>query len=176
VRGFGERFYRRVQTYTSLLISYSVLCVGLLNFIMWTQMPHQAATAVTIGATVFVISFIGSYAMYAAIRLQRSSYFQRAALQQELLSLQVEIGVLSREDTSAAEMQRLSTAKTLLQQVDENVNYEELVFRPTSILGYRAEGGLIGSVLGIVITGALLVLQGFASMAIAYNATGWFTG
>jgi len=50
------------------------------------------------------------------------------------------------------------------------------VFRPTSILGYRAEGGLIGSVLGIVITGALLVLQGFASMAIAYNATGWFTG
>ena len=176
VRGFGERFYRRVQTYTSLLISYSVLCVGLLNFIMWTQMPHQAATAVTIGATVFVISFIGSYAMYAAIRLQRSSYFQRAALQQELLSLQVEIGVLSREDTSAAEMQRLSIAKTLLQQVDENVNYEELVFRPTSILGYRAEGGLIGSVLGIVITGALLVLQGFASMAIAYNATGWFTG
>jgi hypothetical protein len=71
-------------------------------------------------------------------------------------------------------MQRLSTAKTLLQQVDENVNYEELVFRPTAILGYRAEGGLIGSVLGIVITGALLVLQGFASMAITYDATGWF--
>ena len=73
-------------------------------------------------------------------------------------------------------MQRLNTAKTLLQQVDENVNYEELVFRPTSILGYRAEGGLIGSVLGIVITGAILVLQGFASMAISYNASGWFIG
>ena len=71
VRGFGERFYRRVQSYTSLLISYSVLCVGLLNFMMWTQIPHQAATAVTMGTTVFVISFIGSYAMYAAIRLQR---------------------------------------------------------------------------------------------------------
>ena len=58
-------------------------------------------------------------------------------------------------------MQRLNTAKTLLQQVDENVNYEELVFRPTSILGYRAEGGLIGSVLGIVITGAILDLARF---------------
>ena len=176
VRGFGERFYRRVQSYTSLLISYSVLCVGLLNFMMWTQIPHQAATAVTMGTTVFVISFIGSYAMYAAIRLQRCSYLQRAALQQELLSLEVEIGVLSQQDTSAEQMQRLSTAKTLLQQVDENVNYEELVFRPTAILGYRAEGGLIGSVLGIVITGALLVLQGFASMAITYDATGWFGG
>ena len=176
VRGFGERFYRRVQSYTSLLISYSVLCVALMNFIMWTQIPHQAATAVTIGATVVVISFIGSYAMYAAIRLQRSSYLQRAALQQELLSLQVEIGVLSQQDAKAGEMQRLNTAKTLLQQVDENVNYEELVFRPTSILGYRAEGGLIGSVLGIVITGAILVLQGFASMAISYNASGWFIG
>ena len=67
-------------------------------------------------------------------------------------------------------------AKTLVRQVDENVNYEELVFRPNAILGYRAEGGLIGSVLGIVITGALLVLQGFASMAITYDATGWFGG
>ena len=176
VRGFGERFYRRVQSYTSLLISYSVLCVGLLNFMMWTQISHQAATVVTISMTIFVISFIGSYAMYAAIRLQRSSYLQRAALQQELLSLEVEIGVLSQQGTSEAEMQRLSTAKTLLQQVDENVNYEELVFRPTSILGYRAEGGLIGSVLGIVITGGLLVLQGFASMGITYNAVGWFGG
>lgn len=49
------------------------------------------------------------------------------------------------------------------------------MFRPTTILGNRAEGGLIGSVLGIVITGALLVLQGFASMEINYNAIGWFS-
>ena len=174
VRGFGERFYRRVQSYTSLLISYSVLCVVVLNFIMWTQMPHQAATAVTIAATIFVISFIGSYAMYGAIRLQRTSYLQRASLQEELLSLEVEIGVLSQQGADSDELRRLTNAKTLLQQVDENLNYEELVFRPTSILGNRAESGLIGSVLGLVITGAVLVLQGFASMGVAYNATGWF--
>ncbi|MCH1567977.1 MAG: hypothetical protein L7U47_01035 [Alphaproteobacteria bacterium] len=174
VRGFGERFYRRVQSYTSLLITYSVICVGVLNFMMWTQIPHQAATAVTIGATIFVISFIGSYAMYSAIRLQRTSYLQRASLQRELLSLEVEIGILAQEGVQDDEMQRLVTAKTLLQQVDENVNYEELVFRPTSILGYRAEGGLIGSILGIVITGALLILQGFASMGINYSSIGWF--
>ena len=174
VRGFGERFYRRVQSYTSILIAYSVLCVGVLNFMMWTQVPHQSATAVTIAATVFVISLIGSYAMYGATRLQHSSYLQRASLQRELLSLEVEIGILSQQGKSTDDLQRLGTAKTLLQQVDENVNYEELVFRPTSILGYRAESGLIGSVLGIVITGGLLVLQGFASMGITYNASGWF--
>ena len=174
VRGFGERFYRRVQSYTSILIAYSVICVGVLNFMMWTQVPHQSATAVTIAATVFVISLIGSYAMYGATRLQHSSYLQRASLQRELLSLEVEIGVLSQQGKSTDDLQRLGTAKTLLQQVDENVNYEELVFRPTSILGHRAESGLIGSVLGIVITGGLLVLQGFASMGITYNASGWF--
>ena len=137
-------------------------------------MPHQAATAVTIAATIFVISFIGSYAMYGAIRLQRTSYLQRASLQEELLSLEVEIGVLSQQGADSDELRRLTNAKTLLQQVDENLNYEELVFRPTSILGNRAESGLIGSVLGLVITGAVLVLQGFASMGVAYNATGWF--
>jgi hypothetical protein len=163
-----------VQSYTSILIAYSVLCVGVLNFMMWTQVPHQSATAVTIAATVFVISLIGSYAMYGATRLQHSSYLQRASLQRELLSLEVEIGILSQQGKSTDDLQRLGTAKTLLQQVDENVNYEELVFRPTSILGYRAESGLIGSVLGIVITGGLLVLQGFASMGITYNASGWF--
>ena len=83
--------------------------------------------------------------------------------------------MLQQNDTDSKELARLANAKTLLQQVDENVNYEELVFRPTTILGNRAEGGLIGSVLGIVITGALLVLQGFASMEINYNAIGWFS-
>ena len=174
VRGFGERFYRRVQSYTSLLISYSVLCVIVLNFMMWTQIPHQAATAVTIAATIFVISFIGSYAMYGAIRLQRTSYLQRAALQEELLSLEVEIGTLSQQAAESDQLQRLNTAKNLLQQVDENLNFEELVFRPTSILGHRADSGLIGSVLGLVVTGAVLMLQGFASMGIAYNTNGWF--
>ena len=174
VRSFGERFYRRVQSYTSLLITYSIFCVGVLNFIMWAQIPHQVATAVTIGTTIFVISFIGSYAMYGAIRLQHSSYLQRASLQQELLSLEVEIGILSQENKRVDELNRLIAAKNLLQQVDENVNYEELIFRPTSILGYRAEGGLIGSILGLVITGGLLVLHGFASMSISYNSLCWF--
>ena len=141
---------------------------------MWTQIPHQAATAVTIAATIFVISFIGSYAMYGAIRLQRTSYLQRAALQEELLSLEVEIGTLSQQGTDSGELQRLNTAKNLLQQVDENLNFEELVFRPTSILGNRADSGLVGSVLGLVITGAVLMMQGFASMGIAYGANGWF--
>ena len=63
---FANVFTAACKSYTSLLISYSVLCVGLLNFMMWTQIPHQAATAVTMGTTVFVISFIGSYAMYGS--------------------------------------------------------------------------------------------------------------
>ena len=78
----------------------------------------------------------------------------------------MEIGILSQENKCVDELNRLIAAKNLLQQVDENFNYEELIFRPTSILGYRAEGGLIGSILGLVITGGLLVLQGFSSMSI----------
>ncbi|MAA77220.1 MAG: hypothetical protein CML73_04205 [Rhodobiaceae bacterium] len=71
-------------------------------------------------------------------------------------------------------LKSLGFAKTFLQRFDETLNYEELVFRPTSTLVYRAEGGLICSVLGSGITGWILVLHAFARKAITYNALGWF--
>ena len=66
LRSFGERFYLRVQTYTSILLCFSLICVALLNLIAWTQMEHNINTIVLLSMTILVIAFIGSYAMYRA--------------------------------------------------------------------------------------------------------------
>ena len=41
-------------------------------------------------------------------------------------------------------------------------------------MGYSANSGVIGSVLGVVITGCLFAIQGFVSTGIAYDSFGWF--
>ena len=71
-------------------------------------------------------------------------------------------------------MKDLKAAKALLMQADENINFKELIFKPTTIMGYSANPGVIGSVLGLVLTGCLFAVQGFVSTGIEYDTSGWF--
>ena len=41
-------------------------------------------------------------------------------------------------------------------------------------MGYSANPGVIGSVLGLVLTGCLFAIQGFVSTGIEFDASGWF--
>jgi hypothetical protein len=41
-------------------------------------------------------------------------------------------------------------------------------------MGYSANPGVIGSVLGLVLTGCLFAVQGFVSTGIEYDTAGWF--
>ena len=50
----------------------------------------------------------------------------------------------------------------------------ELIYKATTILGYAANNGVIGSVLGLVLTGCLFAVQGFVSTGIEYDSNGWF--
>ena len=60
-----------------------------------------------------------------------------------------------------------------MRQLDKNVNFAEFIHKPTSVLGYRADNGVIGSVLGVLITGVLLAVQGFVDTGLSYSAAGW---
>ena len=77
-------------------------------------------------------------------------------------------------DTDSSKLKDLKSAKDLLVQVDQNINFKELVYKPTTIMGYSANPGVIGSVLGLVLTGCLFAVQGFVSTGIEYDAAGWF--
>ena len=41
-------------------------------------------------------------------------------------------------------------------------------------MGIAANNGVIGSILGLIITGCLLAVQGFVTTGIEYDAIGWF--
>ena len=48
-----------------------------------------------------------------------------------------------------------------------------MIFAPTTVLGHKADPDLITSVIGLLITGCLLAIQGFAETGFVYSGTGW---
>ena len=174
LRSFGEAFYLRIQSYTSILIFYSLFCVAILNLIVWTELRHHISTIYLICVVIFFISSISLFAIYKAIKLQSLSAEHRDFIRNELFIIEEEIWELKLDGTSEDRITDLTSAKALLEQVDESINYKELIYKPTTILGYAANNGVIGSVLGLVLTGCLFAVQGFVSTGIEYDALGWF--
>ena len=174
LRSFGETYYLRIQGYTSILIFYSLLCVGILNLIVWTGMKHHISTVVVIGVVIIAVSVICLFAIGKAIQLQSLSAQHRDFIRNELFIIEEEIWELKLSGKSEERITDLSSAKALLQQVDESINYKELIYKPTTIFGYAANNGVMGSVLGLVLTGVLFAIQGFVSVEISYNSLGWY--
>jgi len=174
LRSFGETYYLRIQGYTSILIFYSLLCVGILNLIVWTGMKHHISTVVVIGVVIIAVSIICLFAIGKAIQLQSLSAQHRNFVRNELFIIEEEIWELKLSGKSEERITDLSSAKALLQQVDESINYKELIYKPTTIFGYAANNGVMGSVLGLVLTGVLFAIQGFVSVEISYNSLGWY--
>ena len=174
LRSFGEAFYLRIQSYTSILIFYSLFCVAILNLIVWTELRHHISTIYLICVVIFFISSISLFAIYKAIKLQSLSAEHRDFIRNELFIIEEEIWELKLDGKSEDRITDLTSAKALLEQVDESINYKELIYKPTTILGYAANNGVIGSVLGLVLTGCLFAVQGFVSTGIEYDALGWF--
>ena len=132
---------------------------------------HHISTIIVLGSTIIVIAVIGSFAMSRAIQLQEQSYSVRSNLLGWVLELEFE-GQLNGSGEPAS-MAHSSKTKNILRQFDESVNFEEIIYKSTSLLGYRADNGMIGSVLGVLITGTLLAVQGFVDTGIAYAENGW---
>ena len=109
-----------------------------------------------------------------AIQLQSLSAKHRDFIRNELFIIEEEIWELKLAGKGEERINDLSSAKALLQQVDESINYKELIYKPTTIFGYAANNGVMGSVLGLVLTGVLFAIQGFVSVGIVYDSMGWF--
>ena len=174
LRSFGEAFYLRIQSYTSILIFYSMFCVAILNLIIWTELRHHVSTIYVISVIIFFISSISLFAIYKAIKLQSLSAEHRDYIRNEIFIIEEEIWELQLKERSKNKLDDLKSAKALLEQVDESINYKELIYKPTTIFGYAANNGVMGSVLSIVLTGVLFAIQGFVSTGISYDSFGWF--
>jgi hypothetical protein len=127
-----------------------------------------------IGAVITAVSIICLFAISKAIQLQSLSAKHRDFIRNELFIIEEEIWEMKLAGKKEERINDLLSAKALLQQVDESINYKELIYKPTTIFGYAANNGVMGSVLGLILTGFLFAVQGFVSVGIAYNSFGWF--
>ena len=173
LRSFGETYLYRIESYTSILVFFSLFCVIILNLIAWTEIRHHISTIYIIGVIILTISGISLYAIFKAIKLQSLSQIHRDYVRNEIFIIEEEISELE-EEGNLEKIKELQSSKNLLQQADQNINYKEFIFKPTTIMGYSANSGVIGSVLGVVITGCLFAIQGFVSTGIEYDSFGWF--
>ena len=174
LRSFGETYLYRIESYTSILVFYSLVCVAILNLIVWTEMRHHISTIYLIVAIITCISGISIYSIFKAIKLQSLSQKHRDFIRNEIFIIEEEISELQETNKDSLKLKDLKSAKDLLIQADANINFKELIYKPTTIMGYSANPGVIGSVLGLVLTGCLFAVQGFVSTGIEFDAAGWF--
>ena len=167
---FGEQFYLRIQGYTSILILFAVFAVIMLNSIIWTRASHHSTTIMMIILIILAIGSISLYAMFSAIRLQKLRVADIDFLRTECLLMES----LSPSKDNSAQAQRNKSISVLGRAIDTAI-FHDLTHAPTGILGQVADNKLITSILGILITGCLLAIQGFVDIGITYDALGWST-
>ena len=88
---------------------------------------------------IFFVSSISLYAIYKAIKLQSLSAEHRDFIRNEIFIIEEEIWELKLQNGDKERITDLTSAKALLEQVDESINYKELIYKPTTILGYAAK-------------------------------------
>ena len=110
--------------------------------------------------------------MFRAILLQRQSYTTRSHIQALLLELEIEETVNKIEIGPDVPLSGQPT-KNILRQIETNLTFLETTYKPTTVLGYKADNELIGSVLGLLITGLLLAIQGVVTTGVSYTENGW---
>lgn len=173
LRSFGEAYYLRIQGYTSILVSYSLFSIGILNLIIWAGLRHHISTIFIIVVISIMVSTVSLFAIFKAIKLQSLSADHRDFMRNQLFIIEEEIWELKQGNIKEESLQDLQAAKALLVQVDESINYNELVYKPTTILGFPANNGVIGTIFGLLLTGVLFAIQGFATNGLSYDLLGW---
>ena len=68
LRSFGETYLYRIESYTSILVFFSLFCVVILNLIAWTEIRHHISTIYIIVVIITTISGISLYAIFKAIK------------------------------------------------------------------------------------------------------------
>ena len=174
LRSFGEGYYLRIQGYTSTLLMYSFFCIVILNVIAWMQLRHHVSTIYLIIMIIIVIASISIFSISKATKLQTLSSSQRNLVRKEIFLQEEEMWHADSQENIKDDLNELRSAKALLEQVDESINFNDLMYKPTRVLGYSANQNVIGSTLGIIATGAFLAIEGFSGSGISYDLNGWF--
>ena len=76
---------------------------------------------------------------------------------------------------STEQKEGLLVVKSLLKTADDLIGYHEEMHNPVTVMGVSATGAVYNSTIGILITFAVLAVEGFSSGGLGYLPTGWST-
>ena len=145
----------------------------ILNLIAWMEIRHHISTIWLLVISVLAISSICIHAIFKVSKLQSLSSIQIEIIKKELIFLEKDlIDGENTNDTSV--IKQINHAKFLLQQIDESINFNELIHKATKVMGYPATQNVISSSFGIILTGFVLAVEGFSGSDIVYDSMGWF--
>ena len=171
-RSYGHGYYLRIQGYTSVFLCFVIFCIVMLNLIGWLGFRHHISTIFILVSMILIISTITIISIFKASKLQHESSFHRNLIKKEILIIE---NALIEEDESFNNLRKMKyKAKELLKEVDDYIDFEELKHNPTKILGFPADHNVLSSVIGLIITGFVLALEGFAGANIVYDLNGWY--
>ena len=171
-RSYGHGYYLRIQGYTSVFLCFVIFCMVMLNLIGWLGFRHHISTIFILVLMILVISAITIVSIFKASKLQHESSLHRNLIKKEILLIE---NALIEEDDSFNNLRKMKyKAKELLKEVDDYIDFEELKHNPTKILGFPADHNVLSSVIGLIITGFVLALEGFAGANIVYDLNGWY--
>jgi hypothetical protein len=173
LRAFGEPYFLRIQSYTSILLSYAIFCVVVLNIIVWSQVQHHVSTIYFIFIVVLAIAVIAILSINKATKLQSLSQEHRELLKKEIF-LQEKILIESPPELTQEDLEKIKKAQALLAHVDESIHYQEEVHNPTTVLGQPATHQVFSSTLGLLFAGINFAWGGFFGAQIVYDNWGWF--
>lgn len=173
LRSFGEPYYKRIQAYTSISLSYAIVCAITLNAIVWSELQHHISTIWFIGVAIVGLAIISFTSIAKAILLQSKSRQHRDFIKNQLILLEKRL--YDEEDLMDDQTKRkLKHSSILLRELDEAIHFKEEIYEPTKVMGQPATQNVINSTLGILLAGLIFAIEGFSGMEIAYNASGWF--
>ena len=116
------------------------------------QLRHHVSTIYLIIMIIIVIASISIFSISKAIKLQTLSSSQRELVRKEIFLQEEEMWHSDSQDSIKDDLNELRSAKALLEQVDESINFNDLIYKPTKVLGFSANQNVIGSALGIIAT------------------------
>ena len=173
LRSFGEPYYKRIQAYTSISLSYAFVCAIILNAIVWSELQHHVSTIWFIVVVIFALSMISLMSIAKAILLQSKSRQHRDLIKNHLILLEKRL--CDEEETlDEATKRRLKHSGTLLRELDEAIHFKEEIYEPTRVMGQPATQNVINSTMGLLLAGLIFAIEGFSGMEIEYDVFGWF--
>ena len=67
----------------------------------------------------------------------------------------------------------LEASKRLLKAADDLIGYQEEAHDPVTVMGVPATDGVYNSTIGILLTFAVLAVEGYSGGGLSYSVTGW---